>query len=138
MGKYYIISPNVWNDGNYQELLNDMIEGHFVLMGWKDDTPQGNMFSNLEVGDYIVVAKRDNWNWKYFFAGIIDSDVIDLYKDAKRRHLSNFIDLRTKYLTLLEDWSINNSVHISSINEINPDNNADIIKEIENLFALKD
>lgn len=58
---YYVISPNVWNDGEYYDLLDYMINNHCVLVGWNKDNQKGRMFFNLNPGDRIIVAKRQDW-----------------------------------------------------------------------------
>ena len=138
MERYYVVSPNVWNDGNYFELLNDMIEGHFVLMGWGDDGKKGKIFLELEEGDCVVVAKRDRWIWNYYFMGKIASIPGDTYKNANRRFLSDFINLQNMSLDFLDYWSTNGSKQITAISEIKAEKgNANLIRIIDDLFLQR-
>ncbi len=139
MRRYYVISPNVWNDNDYDHLLEDMIKNHFVLMGWSVTDENGNtktrgrMFADLDIGDCVIVAKRTNWVWNYCFMGTICSDVTE-YMGAQCRGIDNFIDLRNKELSLLDEWSTNGSKQMSAIAEIKTYKNKEIIKKIDNII----
>lgn len=102
--QYYVVSPNVWNDGKYYYLLDHMKQNHCVLMGWDQDTPKGSMFAHLKPGDRIIIAKRENWVFNYYFLGIVSQKPSDEYEGAQRIFLDNFVTLENCD-SLLKDWS---------------------------------
>ena len=68
--KYYVVSPNAANDGLADEYLAYMKRQHVVFMGWDTSHKSGAMFSRIQPGDCILVARRQNWEWKSYFSGI--------------------------------------------------------------------
>lgn len=132
---YYVISPNVWNDGNFQDLLDYMIKNHCVLMGWGKDNAKGNLFANLNIGDRIIVARRYDWKFHYFFLGTVSSKPCDKYDGAQRRFLDNFTLLENKNNDFLEKWSAAGSSQIPAIGRIDKNKNPEIIKIIESLLT---
>lgn len=131
---YYVISPNVWNDGNFQDLLDYMIKNHCVLMGWSNDKQKGKLFSSLKVGDCVVVAQRRNWQFHYFFAGTVSSDSTEEYDGAQKRALDNFVELANDN-DFLKDWSSAGAKQIPAIGRIDKTKNPEMIKIIESLLT---
>lgn len=132
---YYVVSPNVWNDGNFQDLLDYMIKNHCVLMGWSNDKQKGKLFANLNIGDRIIVARRYDWKFHYFFLGTVSSKPCDEYDGAQRRFLDNFTLLENKNNDFLEKWSTAGSSQIPAIGRIDKTKNPKIIKIIESLLT---
>lgn len=130
---YYVISPNVWNDGEYYDLLDYMINNHCVLVGWNKDNQKGRMFFNLNPGDRIVVAKRQDWEFYYSFIGIVSQQPCDEYQGAQRRFLDNFIRIENTR-NLLETWSYAKARQIPAIAKINKNRNPEIINIIESIL----
>ena len=131
---YYVISPNVWNDNNFDYLLDYMIQNHCVLMGWQTDNPKGKLFSNLKTGDCIVVALRRSWKFNYYFIGTLYSDSIEEYDDAQKRSLENFTLLEDKYCEFLKTWSAAGSSQIPAIAKIDKIKNPEIISAINDIL----
>lgn len=131
---YYVISPNVWNDNNFDYLLDYMIQNHCVLMGWQTDNPKGKLFSNLKTGDCIVVALRRSWKFNYYFIGTLYSDSIEEYDDAQKRSLENFTLLEDKNCDFLKTWSAAGSSQIPSIAKIDKIKNPEIISAINDIL----
>ena len=71
--KYYVVSPNAANDGCADEYLECMKRQHAVFMGWDTSHKSGAMFSRIQPGDCILVARRRNWKWESYFVGIADT-----------------------------------------------------------------
>lgn len=131
---YYVISPNVWNDNNFNYLLDYMIQNHCVLMGWQTDNPKGKLFSNLKTGDCIVVALRRSWKFNYYFIGTLSSDSIEEYDDAQKRSLENFTLLEDKNCDFLKTWSAAGSSQIPAIAKIDKIKNPEIISAINDIL----
>lgn len=131
---YYVISPNVWNDNNFDYLLDYMIQNHCVLMGWQTDNPKGKLFSNLKTGDCIVVALRRSWKFNYYFTGTLYSDSIEEYDDAQKRSLENFTLLEDKNCDFLKTWSAAGSSQIPAIAKIDKIKNPEIISAINDIL----
>lgn len=131
---YYVISPNVWNDGDFSELLDYMFQDHCILMGWGNDKQKGKLFSSLKVGDCIVVAQRKNWKFHYFFAGTVSSDSIEEHDGAQKRDLDNFVELANDN-DFLKNWSSAGAKQIPAIGRIDKNKNPEIIKIIESLLT---
>ncbi|MBQ7695910.1 MAG: DUF262 domain-containing protein [Lentisphaeria bacterium] len=72
--KYYVVSPNAANDGLADKYLAYMKRQHVVFMGWDTSHKSGAMFSKIQPGDCILVARRQKWVWKSYFSGIADSE----------------------------------------------------------------
>lgn len=131
---YYVISPNVWNDNNFDYLLDYMIQNHCVLMGWQTDNPKGKLFSNLKTGDCIVVALRRSWKFNYYFIGTLASNSIEEYDGAQKRSLENFTLLEDKNCDFLKTWSVAGSSQIPAIAKIDKIKNPEIISAINNIL----
>ena len=130
---YYVISPNIWNDGKFEEYLKYMIKEHCVLMGWDDSTTKGKLFSTLNIGDRIIVAQRQNWKFSYHFIGVISSSKVENYKEAQKRSLDNFTNI-SNIDCLLEDWTVAGSSQIPAISRIDSNRNPEIIDKIEKIL----
>ncbi|MBR4265266.1 MAG: AAA family ATPase, partial [Bacteroidales bacterium] len=134
---YYVVSPNVWNDGNFDHLVSEMKSRHIVLMGWQSDNPKGQMFDNVKKNDVILVAWRQNWQFNYYFLGIVKSDeTLKHPSGAQCKALSVFIDLENIQSDILNGWSTAGSTQIPAIGRIDGNKNPDIIKTIQNLLIL--
>ena len=72
---YYVISPNVWNDGKWASHVDFMVRNSIVCMGWDRGNKNGDAFANMSFGDCVVVARRSNWQWRVFFVGLVDGPV---------------------------------------------------------------
>jgi len=124
---YYVISPNIWNDGdNYAE---EMRKKQIAAVGWSEDTQKGAQFKAIEKGDCIIVAKRSNWEWVYYFLGIVEKneDLPSMGKISKK--LSHIIDL-SKINLNLDDWSANGATQIPSPQRIKKNDNKLVIEMI--------
>lgn len=66
MSRYYVISPNVENDGNIQDYLEQMFQTHTIMMGWSPQEHKGKMFDEMQIGDYVICARGANKNKQIF------------------------------------------------------------------------
>ncbi len=90
---YFVISPNVWNNGDIKSHIDFMSRSHVVCMGWDKNRKNGRTFSNkIQTGDCVIVAQRKNWKWKVFFAGIVDGPA--RYGDECGEHYTMCRDIR--------------------------------------------
>jgi len=132
---YYVVSPNVWNDGNFDHLVSEMKSRHIVLMGWQSDNPKGQMFSNIKGNDVILVAWRQKWQFNYYFLGIVNNDeTLKHSSGAQCKTLSVFIDLGNIQSDILNGWSAAGSTQIPAIGRIDGNKNPDIITLIDNII----
>lgn len=87
---YYVVSPTA--DGiDYQKFLPDILARHIAVMGWGKDHDLGLLFSELEIGDCIIIARGSNSNKKVFAFGVVDSPAIPSDVATQEIHLSNFV-----------------------------------------------
>lgn len=90
---YYVISPNVWNDGEINSHIDFMRRNHVVCMGWDKDSKYGWNFANkIHTGDCVIVARREHKRWTVFFAGIVDGEA--KYGDECGEHYTLCRDIR--------------------------------------------
>lgn len=90
---YFVLSPNVWNNGDIKSHIDFMSRSHVVCMGWDKDRKNGRAFSNkIQIGDCVIVAQRKDWKWKVFFAGIVDGPA--RYGDESGEHYTMCRDIR--------------------------------------------
>ena len=90
---YYVISPNVWNDGKWASHVDFMVRNSIVCMGWDRGNKNGDAFANMSFGDCVVVARRSNWQWRVFFVGLVDGPV--KYDDEAVDHFTQARDIRS-------------------------------------------
>ena len=128
---YYVISPNVWNDGKFEHLLEIMCEKHCVLMGYDKNSDTGKTFSSLKKGDVIIVAQRRDWEFNYYFMGTICNDETDYIEDAQCKYLSNFCLLTDDKADFLKDWSAAGMRAMTAMIRIDPNKNQNVIKMID-------
>ena len=136
--KYYLVSPRV--DGvTIQGFIETMFEQHIVMMGWGTDNKIGADFNNLNKGDFVIVAQRVNWAFKYYFAGIIDDEQGFSNDDGILcRKLRSFIDLRGYNEDFLANASFASMSVIKAMMNINPSNNIEIIKKLDKIIAMQE
>lgn len=133
---YYVISPNVWNDGDFDYLVDIMCEKHCVLMGYNKKSPTGQAFASLKVGDVVIVAQRKDWAFNYYFMGTVcDDNTYELNK-AQCKYLKNFYLLVNDKTDFLKDWSAAEMRAMTAMVRIDPSKNKNVIKLIND--KLKD
>ena len=118
MAKFYVISPNI--NGEKKRLIEEMLERHVIMMGWGKKHPLGEKFCNMKRGDYVVCAARSNANKEVYFAGRVDSEVMETW--PLKRQLSGFVDLRCKKGLFSENNAYGNSSQVPAIYELKEDN----------------
>lgn len=139
--EYYLISPKV--DGvNVEEFVDEMFKKHIVMMGWHTDNAKGQQFNNMSKGDFVLVARRQNWEFIYYFAGVIDDEESSYDEDDHQyRKIKNFIDLRNYKTDILSEASFVGQRVIPAIIKINEYNNESVIgklNKIRNMGAQKE
>lgn len=90
---YYVISPNVWNDGAFEPHVNFMLKNHVVCMGWDRGGRSGDMFAKIKPGDRVIVARRNQWKWRTFFIAIVDGYA--KYDSETAGHFTQACDIRS-------------------------------------------
>lgn len=123
MSRYYVISPNVENDGNISNYLKQMFQTHTIMMGWSPQEPKGRMFDKMEIGDYVICARGANKNKQIFFAGMVYSENSQDWPYTRK--LTGFVDLRKEQIRFTDDNAHGSSVRIPAIYELKKDNKAD-------------
>ena len=133
MAKFYVISPNVENDNSKTEdYLKEMFNNHSILMGYDTDSRWGQMFADMQSGDYVICAQGANWQKKCFFAGMVCGERQGEWPFS--RNLKGFVDLRNEKVPFSTSNTYGASNQTTAIYELKKDNEADlvIISLIEN------
>lgn len=74
--KYWVISPNVKNNGEVESWRKFLSKYPLVCMGWSPQDNGGHYFYNeMKINDVVIVAQRQSWNWNIYSVGIVNSDV---------------------------------------------------------------
>lgn len=131
--KYYLISPKA--DGHStQFFLDKMFDQHITMMGYGVDDHIGDSFNQIKNGDFVLVAQRINWEFKYFFAGIVDDD--ESYDDDgfQCRKLRHFVDLRDSSINYLDNVSFAGMRAIKAMMTINPEYNQTVINRLDKII----
>lgn len=131
---FYVISPNVYNDGeNHAE---NMFVQEIAAVGWDKDTPKGKQFKEIAQGDCIIVAQRKNWEWTYYYMGIVTCDEDNPSVGTLSKKLSPIISLDNKDLNF-KNWTANGSNQIPSPQRIDINSNTIIVNNIKNIFSMQ-
>lgn len=134
---YYVVSPNIYNDGdNYAE---EMYTKGIAAVGWDLNNKNGMLFKSIQTGDCIIVAKRTDWKWKYFYMGLVVGEEKTPSCGTLSKKLSPIINLENHCGLDFDIWSVNGSKQIQSpqrIDEYKGDNSI-IIKQINNYFNME-
>lgn len=136
--KYYLVSPRV--DGvTSQGFIETMFDQHIVMMGWGTNNKIGENFNNLKKGDFVIVAQRVNWDFKYYFAGIIDDEQGFSNDDGILcRKLRSFIDLQGYNEDFFANASFASMTTIKAMMNIKPSDNIEIIKKLDKIIAMQE
>ena len=126
---YYVVSPNVYNDGNIDFYLNEMLDRQIVIMGYskEDKNKWVNMFKNaMKIGDCVIVARGANYQKKVFFAGIISSEALvynPVTKESMYREIDYLTDLKEEDIPFNTDCAFGESRQSGSIYQLKPNSN---------------
>lgn len=133
--EYYVISPNVYNDGdNYEKTMYD---NKIVAVGWGDDKTKGQQFKSIKKGDCVIVAQRNKKVWTYYYMGVIvDEDESPILPQTLSKKLSELIRLDGHWGLNFEKWSANGSRMIPAVQRITNDNQI-IIKQINYIIKME-
>ena len=130
---YYLISPKV--DGvSKEEFLDTMFEKHWVMMGWGKDVSIGKRFGEIQNGDCLIVAQRENYVFKHYFLGIADSPAKD-YNGYQYIHVKDFVDLRNCGSSILQDYSFRNMRSMRAMVQITKGANDNLINMINSILS---
>lgn len=135
--EYYVISPNIYNDGdNYADMMYDK---GIAAVGWKANDPKGMQFKSIKDGDCIIVAKRNNWHWEYHYMGLVVGEEEKASYGTLSKKLSPIVKLDSHCKLNFDIWSANGSNQIPSPQRIdnNKGNNRFIIEQINILFRME-
>lgn len=69
-----------------------MYREHTIMIGWGPDDPQGQVFINMKIGDYVICAQGSNANKRVFFAGKVASGTFGEWPYSRSLH--GFVDLQ--------------------------------------------
>ena len=103
--KYYLVSPRVDGESPIDGFLQTMFARHIVMMGWGTDNRIGADFHDIRKGDFVLVAQRINWKFKYFFAGIVADSKTYEEDGFQYKKLIHFVDLRNSKMDFLANAS---------------------------------
>ena len=142
---FYVVSPNVYNDGNVEFYLNEMRERQIVIMGYskEDGNKWVNMFCNtMKVGDCVIVARGANWQKQSFFAGIITSDTMPYTEEGESlyREVNFLTNLENEDIPFNTDCAFGTSKQSGSIYQLKPGRNpADkaVAEKVSSLIAQR-
>ena len=135
---YYVVSPNIFNNGdNY---ACKMYNKGIAAVGWDVDGDKGRQFKSIQIGDCIIVAKRFNWVWEYYYLGIVVGEENKPSLGTLSKKLSPIIRLNSHCGLDFNNWSANGSIQIPSPQRIIKDNeeNLKIIKQIDNILIMNE
>lgn len=131
---YYVVSPNIYNDGdNYAQ---KMFSKGIAAVGWDTDRQKGQQFDSIMQGDCIIVAQRINWQWTYYYMGIVLGNEDEPSYGTLSKRLSPIISLDGIDLNF-EDWTANGSNQVPSPQRIDINSNINIIENIKKIFNMQ-
>lgn len=131
---YYVVSPNVYNDGdNYAQ---KMFSKRIAAVGWDTDRQKGQQFDSITQGDCIIVAQRINWQWTYYYMGIVLGNEDEPSYGTLSKRLSPIISLEGIDLNF-ENWTANGSTQVPSPQRIDIYSNINIIENIKKIFIMQ-
>lgn len=131
---YYVVSPNVYNDGdNYAQ---KMFSKGIAAVGWDTDRQKGQQFDSIKQGDCIIVAQRVDWQWTYYYMGIVLGNEDKPSYGTLSKRLSPIISLDGIDLNF-EDWTANGSNQVPSPQRIDINSNINIIENIKKIFNMQ-
>jgi 5-methylcytosine-specific restriction protein B len=123
--RYWVISPNVLNDGNVPHWLKRSKKENKVFVGYGSDKKLGERFENdVSIDDCIIIAQGAKDNRKLFSAGLITSQ--RNYDDNEKvyfRYVNNYID---------ENDFKHFNIQLDSNNAYGESNNPGTIYELKN------
>ncbi|WP_278009206.1 hypothetical protein [Flavobacterium gyeonganense] len=127
--RYWVISPNVLNDGNTTHWLERSKSENKVFVGYDKDAIHGEKFKNkLSNGDCVIIAQGAKDNRNLFLAGLITSQRdYDEEGEVYFRNVDYYMDKN--------DFKDNN-IRLNSNNAYKESNNPGTIYELkyENSF----
>lgn len=134
---YYVISPNIYNDGN--NYADEMYSKGIAAVGWDVENKNGMLFKSIQIGDCIIVAKRTDWNWKYFYMGVVVGEEDNPSCGTLSKKLSHIIKFGNHCNLNFNLWSVNGSKQIQSPQRIdkNKGDNIIVIKQINTYFNME-
>ena len=135
--EYFVISPNIYNDGdNYAD---SMYEKSIAAVGWNEKDHKGMQFKSIKNGDCIIVAKRNNWHWEYYYLGLVIGEEETASYGTLSKKLSPIVKLDSKCKLNFDIWSANGSNQIPSPQRIDSDKGANrfIIEQINSIFIME-
>ena len=129
--KYYLVSPRVDGESPIDGFLQTMFARHIVMMGWGTDNRIGADFHDIRKGDFVLVAQRINWKFKYFFAGIVADSKTYEEDGFQYKKLIRFVDLRNSKMDFLANASFAEMRVVKAMMAINKYNNSECIKHFD-------
>jgi len=143
--RYYVVSANVFNDGNCEAYADFMIRRNVVCVGYDESAMHGRRFqSQLRCGDRVIVARRQNYHWKAYFAGIVDGVVkkhgIENGQYTLARDVRSVIDFRDsqRLLNFSNGMTAYGRKNPGTLFELHPNSNgadAVFVKNLEKLIS---
>lgn len=131
---YYLVSPNIYNDGN--NYAQKMFTKGIAAVGWNTDSQKGQQFDSITQGDCIIVAQRINWQWTYYYMGIVLGNEDKPSYGTLSKRLSPIISLEGIDLNF-EYWTANGSNQVPSPQRIDINSNINIIENINKIFNMQ-
>ena len=128
---YYLVSPRVDGESPIEGFLKTMFARHIVMMGWGTDNKIGADFYGIRKGDFVLVAQRINWQFKYFFAGIVADSKTYEEDGFQYKKLIHFVDLRNSKIDFLADASFAEMRVVKAMMAINKYNNSECVKRFD-------
>lgn len=122
--RYWVVSPNVLNDGNVKHWLERSKNENKVFVGYDNDSIHGSKFENkLNINDIVIISQGAKDNRTLYKAGIIKSD----------RHYDNINEVyfrNVDYYLNQDDFKLNDII-LDSNNAYKESNNPGTIYELK-------
>lgn len=135
---YYVISPNVYNNGE-DYYLSDMKDRHIAIMGYsKGDGKYANMFSQMEINDRVIIARGANRNKRIHYAGIVASSSMPYQPNGESQYveLYNFKEINLYKIPFTEGNTYGASNRIPSIYRLKKGVDDNIIDAVEQILSI--
>lgn len=135
---YYVISPNVYNNGE-DYYLSDMKDRHIAIMGYsKGDGKFANMFSQMEINDRVIIARGANRNKRVHYAGIVASSSMPYQNNGESQYveLYNFKEISLYKIPFTEGNTYGASNRIPSIYRLKKGVDDNIIDAVEQILSI--
>lgn len=128
--RYWVVSPNVRNNQEPEsEWISAILKTERAFMGWYIDNQLGKKFSEIQIGDLILISRTENWKPKHIMCGIVGTKakyehIVGTPSEAQNIKLERCIkkdEINKLQLNFEGSTSYGNNNQIKAIYELHPD-----------------